>query len=124
MFGALCLLLILTSSSLAQRRNKKSVTIKQTTVVSNEANRKSIESKILKGIDQHGGSINLIEIGTIESIPALLKVLEDNPPFERNGKKSYICTFSHAVSALRKITKREFSELHDWKSWWETYKNK
>lgn len=96
-------------------------------------------------------------IGTIESVPALLKVLEKHPPSTYspckndleippqpppliiNGivvvaapqrenpakdcspKKIYICTYAHAISALRKITGQNFVDYEDWKKWWNEH---
>lgn len=109
--------------------------------VKDDERRKEIEAFMLKGEYQHDGSIELRCIGTIESVPALLKVLENNPPRiiylpkdrekaakgdkkalnDREPRKSYICTYSHAVSALHKITGQNFIDYDDWKKWWEDY---
>jgi hypothetical protein len=43
--------------------------------------RNFIESLLLKGSHQHDGARELLYIGTIKSVPALLKVLGDNQPF-------------------------------------------
>jgi hypothetical protein len=114
----------------------KKQTVKTTSKTSTDSFRRQIEASLLRGEDQHDGSIKLIEIGTIESVPALLKVLEDHPPFNGNPgknvddlnknsatnsepKKSYICTYAHAVAALRKITGQNYTEYEDWRNWWE-----
>jgi len=177
-FCLLGLVLFLNSSSevLGQRKSKNKsqtdIAAKQADV---DAKRKKFEAMMLQGEYQHDGSGELIYIGTIDSVPALLKVLENHPPSIydpcgwssgieipppppalkipppppplKNGslppslppdevsnlpqievskpdcspKKSYICTYAHAVSALRKITGQNFFEYQDWKNWWEKY---
>ena len=121
-FLGLFLTLILASDAFCQskvkNKSKTKITVKQQI---EEEKRKEIESRMLKGEYQHDGSGELLYIGTIESVPALLKVLEDNPPNETNGKKFYICTYAHAISALKKITGQSFVDFQDWKNWWEKY---
>lgn len=106
---------------------------------------------MLRGEYQHDGAGELFYIGTFESVPALLKVLADYqpspkkseeeetppPPLLKDGviivqakpkqparsqPKPYICTYIHAVAALRKITGQKFIEYQDWKNWWEEYR--
>lgn len=131
----------------AQKRkaNKKTTKTTKSTKLSDDERRKNIENLMLQGKYQHDGSGELFYIGTMQSVPALLKVLEDNPPTiipilkgisadtkpEENmdsneaqnsaPKKSYICTYAHSKAALRKITGQNFAELHDWKNWWQEY---
>lgn len=109
---------------------------------------------MLRGEYQHDGSEELASIGTIESVPALLKVLKDHPGYDTNGstfsggglprsgndrngdggpddvqpvdppkpgRMIYICTYAHAVSALRKITGQNLFEYEDWVEWWKKY---
>lgn len=119
---SLFLLLSVTSDAFGQKKiknkSKSKIVVNQKT---NDERRKEVESLILKGEYQHDGSGELLYIGTIESVPALLKVLQNNPPNETNGKKFYICTYAHAISALRKITEQNFVDYQDWKNWWELH---
>ena len=157
-FLSLFLLLNLPSDAFGQRKAKSKsetkITVEQKT---DEERRKNVESFMLQGKYQHDGSGELMYIGTIESMPALLKVLEDHPPniyqpcgekigvkiappppLKNNSlasspqqnevpkpdcspKKIYICTYAHAISALRKITGQNFVDYQDWKNWWENY---
>lgn len=123
-FYLLGIVLFLSSNSetFAQKKSTKKTQIKITTQqLSKDEKRKAVEALLLQGKYQHDGSVELANIGTLQSVPALLKVLEDNPPIETNGKKSYICTYSHAVSALKNITGQTFVEFEKWKNWWENY---
>jgi hypothetical protein len=104
--------------------------------------RKATETRMLKGEHQHDGSGVLAEVGTMESGPALLRVLKDNQgtPIHHAGddkltadkeiggvatkpKKLYICTYVHAVMALKKITGQDFIEYEDWMTWWKGYRH-
>lgn len=105
---------------------------------------------LLRGEYHHDGSAELMYIGTMDSVPALLTVLQrhpgndpnnpylggDTPPWrgyhpgetadhpepeKRERRMIYICTYIHAVDALRKITGQDLSEYEDWASWWESY---
>lgn len=157
---SLILFLNLTSNIFGQRKtNNKSQAKAAAQQATNEARRKNVEALILQGKYQHDGSGELIYIGTITSVPALLKVLEAHPPHTYNpcagiameipppplwrmstmppvtdlptktekpkpdctAKKSYICTYSHAVTALIKITGQNFVDYQDWKNWWKKY---
>ncbi len=117
------ILILLTIPANAQRRKKQKpvkdiITVRKQT---DKERRISIEKRMLKGEYLHDGSSQLLYIGTIKSVPALLKVLELTPVHETDGKKSYICTYAHAVSALRKITGQNFVDYQDWKTWWESF---
>jgi hypothetical protein len=124
LFIILLTITLLSVSTNAQKRKKQN-TIKTTTIVSKQSDnerRISIEKRMLKGEYLHDGASALLYIGTIDSVPALLKVLELTPVRENDGKKSYVCTYAHAVSALKKITGQNFTDYQDWKTWWESNK--
>lgn len=136
----------------AQTRKLKSSQTKISTFKpSDDERRKTVEKLMLDGGYQHDGAGELFYFGTIESVPALLKVLKDHPPAiekveeeenepeiilpgqirtlsvppKREPRKLYICTYIHALNALQKITGQTFLEYQDWKNWWEVYlKNK
>lgn len=77
------------------------------------------QEQLLRGENYHDGSSILESVGTIESVPALLKVLEDNPPI-RDGAN--ICTAGHAIDALKKITGANPGYTYkEWRSWWDKY---
>lgn len=81
--------------------------------------RLATQEQMLRGENHHDGSSILESVGTIESVPALLKVLEDNPPI-RDGAN--ICTAGHAIDALKKITGANPGYTYkEWKSWWDKY---
>jgi hypothetical protein len=108
----------------AQKRKKQKI-VKDITVVRKQTDKErriSIEKRMLKGEYLHDGSGELLYVGTINSVPALLKALELTPVRETDGKKSYVCTYAHAVSALRRITGQKLIDYQDWKNWWENYK--
>lgn len=112
--------------------------------------RKKLEAMLLRGEGQHDGSGELRGVGTMESVPALLKVLEMNPGVEprtqiriptglpgvddwgtnkdeipqTKSKKTYICTYAHAVTTLREITGQNFFEYEDWINWWNEYQKR
>lgn len=143
-----------TSSGQSKIKRKTKIATKEKL---NDDRRKEVESLMLDGRYQHDGSGELIYIGTIESVPALIKVLEDHPPRvyqpckdqipispppplknidvlisapqkeipqrDCSPKTTYICTYGHAVSALRKITGQNFIDFANWKSWWEKYQS-
>jgi hypothetical protein len=107
------------------QKQKKQKLVKDTIIVRKQTDKErriSIEKQMLKGENLHNGSGELLYIGTIESVPALLKVLELTPVRENNGRKSYVCTYGHAVLALSKITGQKLIDYQDWKNWWENYK--
>lgn len=86
------------------------------------ARRNQIHKLMLEGKYQHDGAAELIYIGDITSVPALLRVLKDNPPsISGDGSKSYICTYAHAVAALMKITGYKAESYEDWDAWWDQY---
>jgi hypothetical protein len=77
---------------------------------------------MLNGEYQHDGSLELLEIGDITSVPALLRVLKDNPPtIMPDGRLSGICTIAHAYAALVKITGTKHKTYEEWSQWWEQY---
>lgn len=65
------------------------------------ARRDEVEQMMLRGGYLHDGPSELQEIGDIKSVPALLIVLKENPPF-KNG--TMVCTTAHGLMALRKLT--------------------
>jgi hypothetical protein len=84
--------------------------------------REEIYKLIFKGLYQHDGAGELLYIGDITSVPALLRILKDNPPtLLPSGRRSYICTYAHAVAALEKITGYEAVTYEEWSAWWENY---
>lgn len=120
-------------------RPRKTTTVVEYREVSGDERRKMIEARMLKGEYQHDGSGDLLYIGTIESVPALLQVLKDHPPWIREieplpppiggpkpvapkPQKIVICTYAHAAAALRKITGQNFEDYDEWRAWWEMYK--
>lgn len=143
------LLIILSSLAIgvhAQKKKAKAKVDRPKTVVTyrpatDDERRRDIEARMLKGEYHHDGSGELMYIGTIESVPALLQVLKANPPYVEKveplpppapgrpphppqppPKKWFICTYAHAVAALRKITGQKFTEYEDWLAWWEANK--
>ena len=88
-----------------------------------QARRNAIHKMMLNGEYQHDGSSELLYIGDISSVPALLQVLKDNPPsIMADGKSIGICTAAHAYEALVKITgNKESKTYEEWKAWWEQY---
>jgi hypothetical protein len=84
--------------------------------------REEIHRMMLKGEYQHDGAGELLYIGNMSSVPALLRVLKDNPPITMpDGRKSYICTYAHAAAALGKITGHKATSYEEWVAWWEQY---
>ena len=86
--------------------------------------REAIHKLMLNGEYQHDGAGELLGIGDISSVPALLRVLKDNPPIRKtDGRITYICTTAHALSALRKITGINGGATYEeWNVWWEQNK--
>jgi hypothetical protein len=148
--ASIALVLLFTEADAQRQKTKKRLNTVTTDVkMSNDERRKEIENLMLRGKYQHDGSGELFYIGTSESVPALLKVLEVNPPkiekiedeenipqvkkpgeiqklseapkVKREPRKFYICTYIHAVNALQKITGQKFTDYQDWKIWWERY---
>ena len=103
-----------------QRANKESA---ERSVAEITAKREAIHKLMLNGEYQHDGSTELLYIGDISSVPALLQVLKDNPPTRMpDGKLIGICTAAHAYQALVKITgNRESKTFEEWSAWWEKY---
>ena len=84
------------------------------------ARRDEVEAKMMRGEYLHDGPGELSRIGDIESVPALLVVLKENPLFP-NG--TMVCTRAHALSALRQITGAYPGATDDaWLGWWTEYK--
>ena len=132
----------ITASVVAQRKSSshKSRVKNVYKSISGEERRKWVETEMLNGRYQHDGSGELLYIGTIESVPALLQVLKDNPPATfpaeldpppppigkamtppQPPRKLYICTYAHAVAALRKITGQTFVDYDEWLKWWTAH---
>ena len=87
------------------------------------ARREAIHKMMLNGEYQHDGSSELVYIGDISSVPALLQVLKDNPSTRMpDGRLFGICTAAHAYEALVKITgNKESKTYEEWTAWWEQY---
>lgn len=84
--------------------------------------REQIYRLIFDGRYQHDGAGELLYIGDLTSVPALLRVLKDNAPKDcPGGRCAYICTYAHAVAALKKITGHKAVAYEDWAAWWEEY---
>jgi hypothetical protein len=50
-------------------------------------------------------------------------VLKDNAPKDcPGGRCTYICTYAHAIAALKKITGHKAVAYEDWIAWWEEYR--
>lgn len=84
------------------------------------ARRDEVEAKMMRGEYLHDGPSELIEVGDIDSVPAILVVLKENP-LSRNG--TMVCTRAHALSALRQITGVYPGATDEaWLGWWAEYK--
>lgn len=84
------------------------------------AKRDEIEAKMMKGEYLHDGPGELIQVGDIDSVPAILVVLKKNP-LSPNG--TMVCTRAHALSALRQITGAYPGATDEaWIVWWAEYK--
>lgn len=78
-----------------------------------------VEKKMLNEEYLHDGSLELAEIGDMNSVPALLVVLRKYP----SKGKAVVCTKVHALMALRKITGENLgNQVEDWEPWWEARK--
>ncbi len=81
--------------------------------------KENTEAEMLSGEDHHDGSLTLAYIGDIDSVPALLKVLQDNPPAPDG---TMACTTEHAIEALKKITGADPGYTYKkWNAWWQRY---
>ena len=81
--------------------------------------REELHRLILSGKNEHNGTAELLEIGNISSVPALLKVLKDNPPVQANGRTRFTVTAALAVAALMKITGLNMGATYEeWSKWW------
>lgn len=88
----------------------------------NIARRDEVEAKMMRGEFLHDGPSELVAVGDIESVPAILVVLKENP-MSKNG--TMVCTRAHALSALRQITGSYPGHTDEvWIEWWEEYKRK
>lgn len=77
------------------------------------------EAEMLSGENYHDGSLTLNYIGDIDSVPALLKVLQDEPPAPDG---TMACTTGHAIDALKKITGADPGyTFKKWNAWWQRY---
>ena len=93
-----------------------------------ERRRFEIHQLMLRGKCGHAGAADLMEIGKITSVPALLRLRRDNPPVERaNGHRVITSTAALAIAALRKITGLNIESYEEWVEWWQRssqyYKN-
>lgn len=76
-----------------------------------------VEKEMLEGKRLHDGALELQTIGDVDSVPALLVVLKENPP-SSNGM--VVCTTAHALAALRSITgENPGNRYEDWQKWHE-----
>jgi len=81
--------------------------------------RQQVYKLIFDGQYQHDGAGELLYIGDMTSVPALLRVLKDNAPKDcPGGRCTYVCTYAHAVAALEKITGHKAVHYQDWAAWW------
>ena len=72
---------------------------------------------ILPFPDPHDAFLVLKDAGDVDSIPYLLWALRWQP----DTKGTMICTKSHCLDALRKITGHNAGENYkEWATWWET----
>lgn len=84
--------------------------------------RAEVHKLMLKGEYLHDGALELLSIGDISSVPALLVVLKKHPP---RPDGVMICTTAHAVQALQKITGANLDAKYEaWSSWWEEHQRK
>ena len=138
-FSVLCLISVACNSSREQtvaKNFEENVPVSQTPVEltattestggkvnPKELNRRSeVHELMLKGEYLHDGSIELLSIGDISSVPALLATLKKHPPSPHGGLS---CTTAHAIEALEKITGAKPGLTHNaWSSWWDRYQAK
>lgn len=71
-------------SAQTRKNSKESVGASQKKV-SDDDRRKEVEAMLLRGEYQHDGSSVLESIGTMDSVPALLYVLEKHPGYDMNA---------------------------------------
>jgi hypothetical protein len=80
-----------------------------------------IEREILAGKFLHDDIGALIHVGTIELVPALLRVLDY---YNLDANCSMICTRAHALTALYKITGQHLGSTYEaWSAWWDANKD-
>jgi hypothetical protein len=81
--------------------------------------REQVHKMMLAGQYAHDGAGELLYIGDMTSMPALLRALKDNPP---HADGTMICTTGHIIAALRKITGHNAGKTYEeWNAWWEQY---
>lgn len=81
--------------------------------------KEALEKEILLGKNLHEGPTELAAYGDINSVPVIIQVLKKYPPNERGVM---ICTASHALGALYKLTGANPGiRYEDWKAWWEKH---
>lgn len=82
--------------------------------------RDEIESKMMRGEYLHDGAMELASLGDIDSVPALLVVLKENPA-QPNGVME--CTTGHALTTLKALTGAHPGTTYEaWLKWWNKYK--
>lgn len=115
------LLALIAFSTACEQQNVKEPPIELAISVSTPSEeklkrKKDIEDRMLKGEYLHDGSLDLQGIGDINSVPALLKVLEEYRP---NEKGVTPCTASHALDTLKIITGANPGITFEaWERWW------
>jgi hypothetical protein len=104
----------------SQQRVRSAGKITKSCAVDVIKRREEIHRLILSGTNEHNGTAELLEIGNISSVPALLRVLKDNPPVRANGRTRFTITAALAVAALMKITGLNMGATYEeWNNWWE-----
>ena len=93
----------------------------QATSQPSEKRLEEIHRLIFSGKYGHEDVATLLEIGDRASIPALLKVLKDNPAsVQDKDRVRYPLKTIYAVEALRKITGLNMGASYkEWNDWWE-----
>lgn len=82
--------------------------------------RDEVEAMMLRGEYLHDGSSELMGVGDIDSVPALLVVLKEHPP-SKDG--TMVCTTAHALEALKELTGADPGITYEaWSDWWNEYK--
>ena len=111
---------LVTNAQTKKKAKTKSPNSVKNIVVSGDKSRIDIERQILAGEYNHDDIGALVRVGTIESVPALLKVLDH---FKISSDGTMICIRGHALTALSRITGQNFGSTYEaWSTWWETNK--